>query len=108
MTILTQITPDSITWATLPKRPRTLIRAAEAGQSNWCRRTNLPRLLRIPTCPKPGKALPWLLAEEATQNHARRAKTPDYNIQRHVLLMIAILAENRAMAGPSAPALKSA
>lgn len=78
-------------------RPPSLIRAANAGQSGWRRQRHLPKLLRLGYCPKPISALPLLLTEEAKQNEARKLRAPSYDIQKHVLFMIAILAEYRAL-----------
>ena len=78
------------------RRPRALIRAARAGQSGFRRERDLPRLLRSDHCPRPGASLSRLRAQEAMLNEARLEKSTDYDMQRHVLLMIAILAEMRA------------
>ena len=78
------------------RRPRMLIRAARAGQSGWRRERDLPRLLRIDDCPTPGACLRRLRAEEEMLNAARLERSADYDLNRHVLLMIAILAEMRA------------
>lgn len=78
------------------RRPRSLIRAAREGQSGWRRERDLPRLLRSNHCPLPGAALSRLRAEEEMQNTARLEHSDQYDMQRHVLLMIAILAEMRA------------
>lgn len=78
------------------RRPRVLIRAAREGQSGWRRHRDLKRLLRVETCPAPGTALPRLRAEEAMVNEARLAGAAEYDMHRHVTLMIAILAEMRA------------
>ena len=78
------------------RRPSLLIRAARAGQSGWRRNRDLPRLLRTDACPRPGTALPRLRAEEAQMNLARKDGAAEYDLQRHVMLMIAILAEMRA------------
>lgn len=78
------------------RRPRVLIRAAREGQAGWRRERDLKRLLRTDRCPAPGTALPRLRAEEALMNDARLQRAADYDLQRHVLLMIAILAEMRA------------
>lgn len=86
------------------RRPAALIRAARAGQSGWRRERDLARLLRDDRCPAPGQALPRLRAQEAAQNDFRLASAPDYDMHRHVLLMIAILAEMRAAAQAPAPA----
>ncbi|MBU3030236.1 DUF6477 family protein [Paracoccus marinaquae] len=78
------------------RRPGALIRAAREGQAGWRRERDLPRLLRAERCPAPGVVLPRLRAEEAIVNEARIERAADYDIRRHVLLMIAILAEMRA------------
>jgi hypothetical protein len=78
------------------RRPALLIRAARAGQAGWRRNRDLPRLLRSDCCPRPGSALPRLRAEEAQMNLARKEGAAEYDLQRHVMLMIAILAEMRA------------
>ena len=78
------------------RRPRLLIRAARAGQAGWRRERDLPRLLRCDGCPLPGKALARLRSEEEALNNARLTRAADYSPARHVLLMIAILAEMRA------------
>lgn len=78
------------------RRPRSLIRAAREGQTGWRRQRDLPRLLRADRCPAPGAALSRLRAEEEMQNAARLEKSDQYDMQRHVLLMIAILSEMRA------------
>ncbi|WP_347138498.1 DUF6477 family protein [Paracoccus sp. SSK6] len=78
------------------RRPRLLIRAAREGQAGWRRDRDLRRLLRTDHCPTPGAALPRLRAEEAALNEARLQRAADYDMHRHVLVMIAILAEMRA------------
>lgn len=78
------------------RRPSTLIRAAREGQAGWKRERELPRLLRSDRCPAPGAALPRLRAEEAMLNEARLERSAEYDMRRHVLLMIAILGEMRA------------
>lgn len=93
--------PNVIAFRPLPqsqplRRPRLLIRAARAGQSGWRRERDLPRLLRCDDCPKPGAALSRLRVEEARQNAARLEGAAEYDMRRHVMLMIAILAEMRA------------
>lgn len=78
------------------RRPRALIRAAREGQQGWHRDRDLPRLLHADRCPAPGACLPRLRAEEALLDEARQMRSADYDMRRHVLLMIAILAEMRA------------
>lgn len=91
------------------RRPRILIRAAREGQAGWRRDRDLKRLLRLDHTPAAGTALPRLRAEEALLNDARLQRAADYDMHRHVLLMIAILAEMRAaVAGAPAPVRASA
>lgn len=78
------------------RRPSALIRAAREGQSGWRRERDLKRLLRSDRCPAPGTVLPRLRAEEAVMNDARLQQLAEYDMHRHILLMIAILAEMRA------------
>lgn len=78
------------------RRPGSLIRAAREGQRGWKRDRDLARLLRSDHCPAPGRALARLRAEEDLQNDLRCMRAADYDMHRHVLLMIAILAEMRA------------
>jgi hypothetical protein len=78
------------------RRPRLLIRAAREGQRGWRRERDLTRLLRLDDCPRPGACLPRLRAEESLLNEMRLTSAADYPIQRHVLLMVAILAEMKA------------
>ncbi|WP_265499497.1 DUF6477 family protein [Paracoccus beibuensis] len=78
------------------RRPGTLIRAAREGQKGWKRGRDLARVLRSDHVPAPAAALARLRAEEEIQNELRLVQAADYDIKRHVLLMIAILAEMRA------------
>ncbi|WEF23278.1 DUF6477 family protein [Paracoccus sp. S3-43] len=86
------------------RRPRILIRAAREGQSGWRRDRDLKRLLRLDHTPAPGAALPRLRAEEALLNDARLQRAADYDMHRHILLMIAILADMRAAVAGAAVA----
>lgn len=81
---------------TVLRRPSLLIQAARAGQQGWRRERDLPKALRSDRCPAPGQCLPRLRAEEAILNESRMMQDAEYDMQRHVLLMIAILAEMRA------------
>lgn len=90
------------------RRPRCLIRAAREGQAGWKRNRDLKRLLRTDRYPAPGAALPRLRAEEALLNDARLQRAAEYDMHRHVLLMIAILAEMRAAVADAPMAVRSA
>ena len=78
------------------RRPSMLIRAAKLGQAAWKRERDLKRLLHADDCPPPGASLPRLRAEEERLNAARIEGLAEYDLGRHVNLMIAILAEMRA------------
>lgn len=96
------------------RRPRVLVRAAHAGQGAWRRDRDLPALLRglMPAhapLPAPGGAVVWLRAEEARMDEARREGFGDYDLERHLTLLIALLAELRALSSdaprPARPVL---
>lgn len=74
------------------RRPAVLIRAAHEGQAGWNHDRDLRRL---GASPQPGRAMAWLRRQEEDLNTARLLRDPDYDMRRHVLLMIALLAEMR-------------
>ncbi|WBU57815.1 DUF6477 family protein [Paracoccus sediminicola] len=75
------------------RRPVCLIRAAKAGQGAWKRARDLPRVLRCETAPPRQAALIRLREAEAQIDAARRAGRAEYDPHRHILLLIALLAE---------------
>lgn len=75
------------------RRPRLLVRAARAGLAGWSRRRDLRRVLKCDAPPPAGIALPRLLAEEERLDLIRRSGQAGYDMHRHVMLLIAILAE---------------
>ena len=88
------------------RRPKILVRAAQAGQAVWRRERDMPALLRgiMPAdapLPGPGGATVWLRTEEDRLNEARREKRGDYDVVRHVTLLIALLSELRVLADGS-------
>lgn len=88
------------------RRPATLVRAAVAGQALWRRDRDLRRVLRCETLP--AQPLPLLREEEDRLNTARLEGAADYDMQQHVRLIVAILAETRlASARPAAPRLRA-
>ena len=86
------------------RRPALLIRAARLGQSGWKRNRDLPKLLKCETVPEVGASLGQLRTIEAALNDARLAGAAEYDLKRHILLLIAVLAETRAAARAAAPA----
>ncbi|WP_347266451.1 DUF6477 family protein [Paracoccus sp. (in: a-proteobacteria)] len=85
------------------RRPRLLVRAARAGLAGWSRRRDLRRLLRCEDLPAVAAALPRLRAEEESLDMARRAGQAEYDVQRHILLLVAILAETAEAAPRPVP-----
>lgn len=77
------------------RRPSTLIRAARHGLSLWQRQRDLRRALKTDDLPVPGAALPRLMDEEGRLDHARRENDATYDLRRHILILVAILAERR-------------
>lgn len=76
------------------RRPRLLVEAARAGLPQYRRKRDLRRILRGEDIPQPGGALRRLLAEEDRLDQSRREAEADYDVERHVLLLIAIMAES--------------
>lgn len=78
------------------RRPRLLVTAARHGQAGYRRNRDLRRLMGgAEDLPAPGKALAWLALREADMDQARREGRIDWDLQTHVLLLIALLAETR-------------
>ncbi len=76
-------------------RPKILIRAARAGVSDYRRDRDLKRLVRDAKGAAPLEAMRPLLAEESRLEDNRTSGEATYNIQRHVAVLTAILAEVR-------------
>ncbi|WP_332836469.1 DUF6477 family protein [Thioclava electrotropha] len=93
--------PDPVTAVAKLRRPRLLIRAARHGLSDYSRKRDLKRVMRMSELPRPGAALRALMAEEAALDHARRAGEATYSVARHIELLIALLAEARLARQPT-------
>lgn len=79
------------------RRPKILIRAARAGVVEYRRDRDLKRLVRDAKGAVPQEAMLPLLAEENRLETNRTMGGAAYNIQRHVAVLTAILAEARTM-----------
>ena len=79
------------------RRPKILIRAARAGVADYRRDRDLKRLLKAPKTAAPQHAIGSLLAEEHRLEAGRAAGEATYNLQRHVAVLTAILAEMRSL-----------
>lgn len=88
------------------RRPKLLVRAARAGLSQWNRRRDLRRVLKSDDLPCSASALQRLRTEEMQLNAARCEGQADYDLHRHILLLIAILAETAELAARPLPAPK--
>ncbi len=85
------------------RRPRLLVRTARAGLAGYRRKRDLARLLKTDKLPQPAAALRRLREIEASLDEERLSGTTEYDLQRHILVLIAILAEMRdidALSGP--------
>ena len=87
----------------LLRRPRLLVQAARAGLAGWNRDRDLKRVLKCENVPKPGAALTRLHGEEARLDTARRENRAEYDLHRHIMVLIAILAETAAAAPQPLP-----
>jgi hypothetical protein len=82
------------------RRPKILIRAARAGVTDYRRDRDLKRLVRDAKGAAPRDAILPLLAEESRLEETRTTGGATYNIQRHVAVLTAILAEARQGPAP--------
>ncbi len=85
------------------RRPRLLIQTARAGLAGYRRKRDLPRLLKTDALPQPATALRRLREIEVALDEARLSGITEYDLKRHVLVLIAILAEMREIEALSAP-----
>ena len=83
------------------RRPKILIRAARAGVADYRRERDLRRLLKAGHGPAPRLVLDTLLAEEDRLEMTRASGETAYNLQRHVALLTAIIAEARLLPAPA-------
>jgi len=77
------------------RRPRLLAVAARAGLTGYRRKRELRRILGCDDLPPSEAVISSLKYKEAALDLARREARADYDLQRHVLLLVAILAETR-------------
>lgn len=83
------------------RRPKILIRAARAGVPDYRRDRDLKRLVRDPKGMAPKNPMLPLLAEEHRLESNRTNGGATYNIQRHVAVLTAIIAEARLLPPPA-------
>lgn len=85
---------EANTLLTALRRPKILIRAARAGVVDYRRDRDLKRLLRTAKTAS-DQAIGTLLAEEDRLETTRTSGEGSYNLQRHVAVLTALIAEAR-------------
>ena len=88
---------DVMTMLTQLRRPRLLTKAARIGADDYRRSVHLPRLLGHRVLPRHGAALMRLMEIEDVLNDQRLNEDSAYNLLKHIEILIAIVAEARAM-----------
>lgn len=78
-------------------RPKLMMRAARIGAQSYRRTTHLSRLLGYGTLPRHGQALMKLIEMEAMLEDQRLGADANYNLIRHIDVLIAMVAEARVL-----------
>lgn len=78
------------------RRPKLLVRAARMGAADFRRDRDLRKLIGGERLPSPQNAIPALLELEETLNQNRLEGDVTYRVERHIMTLIALLAEARA------------
>ena len=96
---------DFLTSLASLRRPKLLIRAAQAGLRDYNRSRDLARVLRVNGVPAAERALGALVTEEQHCEERRRAGEASYSFSRHIELLVAMMAEARLLphAAPEGP-----
>ena len=95
---------DVLTLMSHLNRPRLLVRAARMGAQDYRRDIHLPRLLGPGRLPRNRAAILLLSEQESELNAKRVAADASYSLQRHIDVLIAMVAEARLIRAASAPA----
>lgn len=88
---------DLTLWIKTLRRPRLLIQAARLGQGDYDRQKVLKRVAPAKQPETPAGALAALIPVEETLETARRNGDASYVPSRHVEVLIAVLAEIKAL-----------
>lgn len=88
---------DALTWIKELRRPRLLVEAANIGLPDYDRTRVLKKFAATQVEASPSAALTSLIPVEETLEDARRSGDASYVPSRHVEVLIAILAEMRAV-----------
>ena len=88
---------DIFTRLSTLNRPRLLVSAARHGLTEYDRAKHLRKILGIGHLPGPGEAAMRLFEIEQGHNEARKAGDGTYALARHIDVLIALMAEARAL-----------
>lgn len=80
------------------RRPGLLVRAARLGLPHYDRARHLRRLFPDRAVPEPPHAAALLLDREAALDAQRREGASGYRVERHLDVLIALIAEARSAA----------
>lgn len=83
------------------RRPALLVEAAVQGTSQYRRRRDLRRMLRVAIPASPRAALEKLLPIEAALENRRLSVDKNYSYPRHVDILVALMAEAQAFRAPA-------
>jgi hypothetical protein len=78
-------------------RPRILIKTARIGLQWYRRERDLAKLINSANTPSPSRAVERLIETEGTLEEARKSGDVSYNVQRHISVLTALLAEARLL-----------
>ena len=79
------------------RRPRLLVRAARHGVSTYRRSRDLRRITGQSLSASPSLVVETLLHQEEQLERTRQAHDGTYNVGKHIELLIALMAESRAL-----------
>ncbi|RLJ41662.1 hypothetical protein BCF46_2628 [Litoreibacter meonggei] len=83
------------------RRPRLLVRAARHGISHYQRNRDLRRITGQSRSDSPRIVVETLLHQEEQLEQTRLAHDGTYNVNKHIELLIALMAESRALPTPA-------
>ncbi|MDF1728691.1 MAG: DUF6477 family protein [Sulfitobacter sp.] len=86
---------DLLTILNRLRRPNLMMRAARIGAEEYRRRIHLPRLLGYGQLPRHGAALSRLMEMEGDLELQRTGGDANYDLTRHIEVLIAMVAEAR-------------
>jgi len=90
------------------RRPRLMVRAARFGLADYRRDRDLARLLQGCRPGSPAAVIDRLIELEERMEARRRAADAGYSYARHIELLIALMAEARALAATHPPLREAA